>query len=216
MTTTTLLLAFAAAAATVTALPARPHLAATTTTTGAWPAAAADMLEGAMDGEAVLGPAVGFAIRWSALDDGHIRICMKSQLNSSTDWFGLGMSGPTHEKGMGMNHSDIVVAWSNSDNGKPTVQAMYSDAPAGYPGATPKLQITNTSYVYTQGFAVACFTREFASGYNPITDAEGVVIWARGTTVNATHFNYHGADGHDDSGKTQTHRSDETPMIKWK
>jgi len=36
-----------------------------------------------------------------------------------------------------------------------------------------------------------------------------------GTTDKETHFNYHGHDGHDESGKTQSHRSDEIPLIKW-
>jgi hypothetical protein len=51
------------------------------------------------------------------------------------------------------------------------------------------------------------------TGHYPIING-GRVIWAVGPVVDGS-ITYHGIDGHDDTGTTQVHRSDECNPIKW-
>jgi hypothetical protein len=92
-------------------------------------------------------------------------------------------------------------------------QVLYSNATSGYPAGTPMLKIKHEVYKYEDGVATACFERKLDSGHMPI-ETVGSIIWATGP-VTATGITYHGADGHDETGKTQSHRSDETPIIPW-
>lgn len=115
-----------------------------------------------------------------------------------------------------MNHSDLVVAYMGS-NAEPVVKTFFADtfpnAKGGYPAGTSTLEITNTEYRSKHGHLEACFDRKFESGHYPITNGARV-IWAVGPVVSGA-ISYHGADGHDDTGKSQVHRSDETNPINW-
>ena len=140
-----------------------------------------------------------------------------SAMGAPTDFIALGFS----EASQMMNHSDIVAAYFTAA-GKPVVKGMFSDSYApnptgggsgGYPGGVNTLELTDTSLEARDGHLHACFTRAYKSGHYPIADG-GRVIWSRGAVV-SDDISYHGADGHDDTGKTQSHRSDEMNPINW-
>lgn len=52
-----------------------------------------------------------FTLEWEVFHE-DLSVCISAHVpnSTSTDWIGLGFSG-VKTPGMGMNHSDIVVAW---------------------------------------------------------------------------------------------------------
>lgn len=107
-----------------------------------------------------------------------------------------------------MNDTDIVVGYGGK------VQVLYSNATSGYPAGTPSLQITNPSSMYADGTVTVCFQRSLSNPTGHVDLSTAGLIWAVGDA--SAGLSYHGADGHDDSGMTQTHRSDEVKPIDWK
>jgi len=160
----------------------------------------------------VLAPAVNYTLSWTpnALKSGQVRICVQA-IATPTEFIALGFS----EDNKMMNHSDIVVAYMGTD-GKPVVKTMFADefpAGGGYPGGVSTLTIKDATLVAENGMLQACFERALSSGHYPLEDG-GRVIWSIGPLVDGN-ISYHGKDAHDDTGKSQVHRSDECNPINW-
>ena len=85
----------------------------------------------------------------------------------------------------------------------------------GYPDGVGTMKINMTSFELVSGTMTACFVRPLDTGHNGIKDGNAV-IWASGPLAPPSNTpTYHGADGHDPTGATQTHRSDEVPAMEW-
>ena len=168
--------------------------------------------------EVVIGAAVNFTLSWQTNTASEkLHVCFGANVDDpSNKYIGLGFS----EAGHGMNHSDLVVA--HMGGGKPVVQTFFADlfpdAKGGYPNGSSTLEISKASLHVDGSFMQACFERSFSSGHYPTADG-GRVIWAIGPLVAPTgpsgQISYHGKDGHDDTGTTQIHRSDECNPINW-
>ena len=160
----------------------------------------------------VIGAGANFTVSWTPDNKAaSLDVCF-SGVTGETEWIGLGFSA----NGKQMNFSDIVVgAPGSQSDAAPTIKTYYSLGVNGYPTGVSTLSISDATYEFADGMATVCFTRPYASGHNPIVEgARGRVIWARGP-VTAGALSYHGADGHDDSGLSQSHRSDECNPIGW-
>jgi len=157
----------------------------------------------------IIGPAVDFTLEWTPnIKSKVLDVCVSCN-GSSSSWIGIGFSGK-NIPGAKMNNSDMVVGYFNDKN-DPVVKAMYSNKTVGYPIGPNALNITATALSVNDGVIRMCFSRPFDSGHHIIKNGRRVV-WGRGHTVNNSIY-YHGSDPHDDSGKTQSHRSDEVPPI---
>eukprot|EP00035_Acanthoeca_spectabilis_P021381 m.437896 g.437896 ORF g.437896 m.437896 type:complete len:189 (+) comp18174_c0_seq1:42-608(+) len=159
----------------------------------------------------IIGPAVKFKLEWDFSGSTDLDVCISAPNLNASVYIAIGFSGPKVPK-QGMMDSDIVWAYPTAD-GKGAIETMYSNQSAGYPGATPTLSISQPSFSLSDGTMKACFTRPLKSGHNPIANGQAV-IWAIGPLADGKPT-YHGADGHDPTGQTQTHRSDEVPAMKW-
>lgn len=158
-----------------------------------------------------IGAAADFQLQWTPDATRSSLQCCFSAKATQNQFIALGFS----EASAMMNHSDIVAAYFTAA-GAPVVKAMFSyefPGGGGYPGGTPTLKLEDTKLTAADGHLEACFTRAYDSGHYPIAD-DGRVIWARGN-VSGDDLTYHGKDGHDDTGKSQSHRSDECPPINW-
>mmetsp|Transcript_16121 Transcript_16121/g.41790 ORF Transcript_16121/g.41790 Transcript_16121/m.41790 type:complete len:188 (+) Transcript_16121:57-620(+) len=158
----------------------------------------------------IIGPAVNFQLQWTIMGSS-MDVCMSAPNMNNSAYLAIGFSGPKvpHQ---GMMNSDIVWGYPTAD-GKGALEVMYSNMSAGFPGATPTLTISKSSFSLVGGVMKACFTRDLSSGHNPIKNGNAV-IWAIGPLANAKPT-YHGADAPDPSGRTQEHRSDEVPAMQW-
>mmetsp|Transcript_310 Transcript_310/g.609 ORF Transcript_310/g.609 Transcript_310/m.609 type:complete len:174 (+) Transcript_310:27-548(+) len=157
----------------------------------------------ALKNTCLIGPGAGFSVSWTYGADS-TDICFSASNQTDSSYIGLGFSAQPHNA---MNASDIVVGFTG------TVKALFSDSSTGYPDGTPALKISNGKFSYKDGTSTTCFTRPTAGGTTPLTSS-GYVIWANGPVASGD-ISYHSPDAPDPTGKSQTHRSDETPVIDW-
>ena len=156
----------------------------------------------------VLGPAIQYTLTWDPPAQGQCSMCISAQINTS-NWIGIGFRAPGMTE---MNGTDIVVGLTTYD-GRGLVKTMYSNDTEGYPGGVNTLQVSATSFGVVGKVTTLCFTRLISSGHVSLTDSTQV-IWANGPVLNDD-LNYHGFDDSDPTGKTQQHRSDEIPPIRF-
>eukprot|EP00041_Stephanoeca_diplocostata_P005750 m.67996 g.67996 ORF g.67996 m.67996 type:complete len:215 (+) comp15976_c0_seq1:123-767(+) len=160
----------------------------------------------------IIGPALNFTLEWE-INGPSMDCCFSAENQDAQHYIAIGFSGPKVPS-QGMTNSDIVWAFSSS-TGTGTLQSVYSNTSAGQPIGTPTLKISSTSFELKDGTMTACFSRLLKDGHNPIANGQAV-IWANGPLDSTTGMpTYHGADAHDPTGKTQTHRSDEVPAMQW-
>jgi hypothetical protein len=159
----------------------------------------------------IIGPAAKFTVSWTPnIATRTLDVCFQADSDDAS-FIGLGFSA---RKGNSMNESDIVVGYTTAA-GAHTVAVLYSNRTTGRPIGEATLKITNIQLTRTATTKMVCFTRPFASGHSEITN-QGAVIWARGPVDPVLNVvNYHGADPIDETGQTQTHRSDEAATIPW-
>merc|ERR1712167_504796 len=107
-----------------------------------------------------------------------------------------------------MLDEDIIVGFVNAA-GVPMLQPWWSDTESGVPAGKNSLEPKNGLFTNENGVLKICFARTLSEGHNPLADG-AKVIWATGPVIDGVP-GYHGKDGHDDSGASQMHRSDEVP-----
>eukprot|EP00040_Diaphanoeca_grandis_P026714 m.150020 g.150020 ORF g.150020 m.150020 type:complete len:202 (-) comp30702_c0_seq1:131-736(-) len=163
----------------------------------------------------LLGPAVNYTLNW-VVEHEVLTLCVSCDGNAVESWIGIGFTGTT--KLPGMQDYDLVTAYQPTAGAAPVVQTWYSNTTGGFPNGNSTLKVIDGSamFHYEAGNLNFCFERLLNDGHHIIEDGAHV-IWAHGPTSPTADLSvqYHGSDGHDPSGKTQSHRSDETPPIMW-
>jgi len=164
--------------------------------------------------ESVIGAAINMTVKWTPyLEDDSVDMCVSANTFEGNDgWIGIGFGGDHGNGKKWMLDEDIVVGYVNAA-GVAVVQPLWSDAESGAPVGANSLAVSDGAFTNENGVMEVCFKRAISSGHNPLTD-DAKVIWATGPVVNGT-IQYHGKDGHDDSGKSQMHRSDEVAAFPW-
>eukprot|EP01012_Entosiphon_sulcatum_P057003 TRINITY_DN80714_c0_g1_i1.p2 TRINITY_DN80714_c0_g1~~TRINITY_DN80714_c0_g1_i1.p2 ORF type:complete len:195 (-),score=48.20 TRINITY_DN80714_c0_g1_i1:152-736(-) len=156
-----------------------------------------------------LGPAINFTLQWGNGDAaGDLDICFSAVGLDNTKFLALGFSAKPQTM---MANTDIVVAWFSANG--PIIEAKYAVNATGYPGGKAGFALSNTHVLLDHGFLRACFTRAANTGNVPLVDG-GSVRWATGAVTN-NDLTYHGFDVPDPTGKTQVHRSQDTPTVNW-
>lgn len=165
--------------------------------------------------ESVVGVAINATLKWSPMPDSDkVSMCLSANTFDGNDgWIGIGFGGQHGNGKKWMLDEDCVVGYTNAQ-GEAVVEAMYADQESGMPsGDNFLLSVSDGTFTNENGIMEVCFTRNISDGHNPLGDG-AKVIWATGGVVNGT-MQYHGKDGHDDSGESQMHRSDEVPSFNW-
>jgi len=164
--------------------------------------------------ESVIGKAINMTLKWTPdVARDRVSMCLSGNTFDGNDgWIGIGFGGEHGNGKKWMLDEDIVVGYVNAD-GEAVVECMYADTESGYPTGENLLNVTDGSFTNENGVMTVCFTRPINAGHNPLTDS-AKVIWGTGAVKDGV-MQYHGKDGHDDSGESQMHRSDEVPPLHW-
>jgi len=169
---------------------------------------------GNFDNEAIIGKAINMTLKWSTdVKNDAVAMCLVgSSFEGNDGWIGIGFGGQHGNGKKWMLDEDIVVGYLSAD-GDAVVDTMYSDTESGLPAGNNTLKVWDGVFTHENGVMTVCFTRPINGGHNPLTDS-AKVIWATGAVKEGV-IQYHGIDGHDDTGESQMHRSDEVAPVPW-